>query len=76
MKEEDFNQDTTAANIKIVEKLEDGHVHGSTDGLSEATAANFKIQEAFYGDDDRANEIAPTYMNNNTPAIKINEDGD
>lgn len=70
-KQRQFDEEAVEANIALNDRLEDGHVHASTEGLSEAESANIKLQEAFY-DDSEKNDIAPTYMNNNTPAIKIN----
>ncbi|MGM0845796.1 MAG: hypothetical protein ACQEUT_12545 [Bacillota bacterium] len=41
----------------------------------EATRANMNIQEDFYRDKDNIQEeVVPTYVNNNAPAIRISGD--
>mgnify|MGYP005829407673 CR=1 FL=1 len=42
-------------------------------GALEASEANIKLQDAFYGDHDSLNNNAPIYVaGNNTPAINVN----
>ena len=36
------------------------------------TEANMAIQEEFYGENNKE-DVLPTYLSNNTPAIKINQ---
>ena len=40
--------------------------------VSFVTEANMAIQEEFYGKNNKE-DVLPTYLNNNTPAIKINQ---
>ena len=72
-KENLFDNEATAANMKLSEKMND-HTqipHGMDDGEKNfATEANLKIQEAFYNDNDQDN-VPPTYMTNETAAIKV-----
>ena len=42
---------------------------------SSTEEANIKLQEAFDGE-GKENNLPPTYINNNTPAIKITGDED
>ena len=72
-------QDTVHANNKINEILEDmpeNRTITNKQTLSETEYANIKINDQFYDQENAANNIAPTYIYNNTPAIKINEDSD
>lgn len=73
-KENIFDKETVEANLELNSILEDSDVQGSTNGLPESVAANIKIQEAFYSEDKKDRDIAPVYLYNNTPAIKINEE--
>ncbi|MBD8069163.1 hypothetical protein [Bacillus sp. PS06] len=63
-------EQTNEANIKLNQTLEDSAVHTNATSIE---STNEKLNHAFYEGDDRAEDIAPTYMYNNTPAIKINE---
>ncbi len=70
------DEKVTNANMKINDILEDGpsNLGASldTEQMSRAEEANHKINEGFNDDGARANDIPPTYLYNNTPAIKIN----
>ena len=73
VKENHFYNEATAANMKLSEKMKDNtHIpHGLSEGEeSSVTEANLKIQEAFYNENDQDN-VLPTYMTNETAAIKI-----
>lgn len=71
-----FSEETVKVNIELNKKLEDNKVMASTNGLTEAESANIKLQEAFYGKDEDHNPFPPTYIYNNTPAIKVTGDED
>ncbi|RFU60285.1 hypothetical protein [Bacillus sp. V59.32b] len=71
-----FSEESVKVNIELNKKLEDIKVRASTDGLSEAESANIKLQEAFYGNDEDPHTFPPTYIYNNTPAIKVTGDED
>ncbi|MFS0599339.1 hypothetical protein AB1L16_21805 [Peribacillus frigoritolerans] len=44
--------------------------------MPEAESTNIKIQDAFYGNNEDKQDLPPTYINNDTPAIKFNGDED
>ena len=72
-KENLFDNEAIAANMKLSEKMKDNtHIpHGLSEGEeSSVTEANLKIQEAFYNENDQ-DSVPPTYMTNETAAIKI-----
>lgn len=72
-KENLFDNEATAANMKLSEKMNDNTQisHGMGDGeKNSVTEANLKIQEAFYNENDQ-DDVLPTYMTNETAAIKI-----
>ncbi|MGJ7922343.1 hypothetical protein [Neobacillus sp. LXY-4] len=69
-----FDQEANEANIELNKILEDSDLHTSTNGLPKSVAANLKLQEAMNG--DKQEPFAPTYLYNNTPAIKINKETD
>ena len=73
-KENIFDKEAVEANLALNKILEDSEIQGSTNGLPESVGANLKIQEAFYSEDKKDWDIAPVYLYNNTPAIKINEE--
>jgi tyrosyl-tRNA synthetase len=76
-KNQTSKRETNEANIKLNQELVDNEVTSSFEGRPEAERANNALQEAFYHEkDDDINDLPPTYINNNTPAIKINEDAD
>ena len=73
MKENQFDNEATAANIKLSEKMKDNtHIpHGLSEGEeSSVIEANLKIQEAFYNENDQ-DDVPPTYVTNETAAIKV-----
>ncbi|MFC4320794.1 hypothetical protein [Litchfieldia salsa] len=62
---------TNEANIKLNKELEDTTVHTLSNDVEQT---NRKLNEEFYdGSEKAAENMAPTYLYNNTPAIKINE---
>jgi hypothetical protein len=72
-KEELFDAEANEANMKLNERMNDDSPipHGSpVEGESSTTEANLKIQEAFYGEHNQ-NDVVPTYVTNEAPAIKI-----
>jgi hypothetical protein len=72
-KENLIDHGTTAVNLKLSEKMNDNNriPHGLGEGAeSPATKANLKIQEAFYNENDLG-DSPPTYVTNETAAIKI-----
>ena len=74
MKKEDmFDMEAAEANLELNEKMNDDSQipHGKGEGeVSSITEANLDIQEAFYGKKNK-DEVLPTYINENTPAIKV-----
>ena len=73
VKENLFDNEATAANMKLSEKMKDNTriPHGMGEGEENSvTEANLKIQEAFYNENDQ-DDVLPTYMTNETAAIKI-----
>ncbi|QOR65546.1 hypothetical protein IM538_17290 [Cytobacillus suaedae] len=74
----DQANNTENANLKINQYLED-MPRPSQDTFSKTEEANLKINNQFYKDHDREvhpNDLPPTYIYNNTPAIQINNDND
>ncbi|CAH0347472.1 hypothetical protein [Bacillus sp. CECT 9360] len=69
-----FSEESVKVNIVLNKKLEDNKLRASTEGLSEAESANIKMQKAFYGNEKDHNTFPPTYIYNNTPAIKVTGD--
>ena len=72
-KEELFDMEAAEANLELNEKMNDsGQIsHGKgEEGASSTTEVNLEIQEAFYGKNKHDGAV-PTYINNNTAAIKI-----
>jgi hypothetical protein len=70
--ENQFDMGTNEANIKLNEKFNDHISIPHSLDLNNVNEYNMKIQEAFYENDNQNN--APTYLYNNTPAIKITGD--
>lgn len=74
MKKEEgiFDMEAAEANIELNEKMNENSQipHGKGEKASSTTEANLEIQDAFYGE-NKQDEGAPTYIYNNTPAIKI-----
>jgi hypothetical protein len=50
--EQESRNDTAEAEMKIIERLEDGKVHATTKGSTEETTANLELQAKFSEDDD------------------------
>lgn len=71
-KEGIFDIEAAEANIELNEKMNDNSQipHGKSGEASSTTEANFQIQEAFNSESNQ-DESLPTYIYNNTPAIKI-----
>ncbi|MEI4768073.1 hypothetical protein WAX74_00165 [Psychrobacillus sp. FJAT-51614] len=70
MKKDEFiNMETAEANIDLNEIMNEDNKITSKKGASSTTEANIAIQEEFY--DASHEEVLPTYIYNNTPAIKI-----
>lgn len=61
------------ANIELNKQLEDTEIHLSKESRKNASAANMEIQREFYGSDS-PDGLLPTYMQNDTPAIKVTGD--
>ncbi|WP_147535261.1 hypothetical protein [Bacillus marasmi] len=74
---EDMNknvQSTNEANDKINQILEDSQTPPlAEEGLSTEAMTNIKLNTAMNDNHINDSEQAPTYLYNNTPAIKINE---
>lgn len=70
-KEEYINPETAEANIQLNEKMNGDHQTSPKKKVRSATEANMAIQEEFYSKRNQE-DVLPTYINNNTPAIKIN----
>lgn len=70
-KDKEFSNETVEANIKINEQLEDGKVHASTRGSTEAESANLEMQDRFRGEKRQPAEgVSPAFVY--TPAIELN----
>lgn len=72
MKKEDlFDMEAAEANLELNEKMnEESQIPHGKGEVSSTIEANFEIQNAFYGEKNK-DEVLPTYMNNETPAIKV-----
>lgn len=68
-----MNDTTAETNIRLNEKLEDLTVDSQINSKTETEDANLKLQEAMNNCNEKQN-MAPTYLYNNTPAIKISGD--
>ncbi|MBT2687490.1 hypothetical protein J7I93_04760 [Bacillus sp. ISL-47] len=68
-----MDEKAAETNIKLNEKLEDQNIHSKMSSRTEAEDANLKLQEAMNNREEHQN-MAPTYLYNNTPAIKISGD--
>lgn len=74
-KDTNLANEAVEANIKINEQLEDGKVHASTKGRSEAESANLQMQDRFRGESEQPPEgVSPAFIYN--PAIKINPENE
>ena len=72
-KEELFDMEAAEANLELNEKMNDsGQISPGKgeEGASSTTEVNLEIQEAFYGKKNK-DDVLPTYMSENTPAIKV-----
>jgi hypothetical protein len=71
MKKDEFlNTEAAKANIDLNEIMNEDNKIIYKKGASSTTEANIAIQEDFYSE-NRHEEVLPTYINNETPAIKI-----
>ena len=70
-KEKLLNMDVNEANLKLNERMnaDNNSPNGKNEGSS-ITETNFKIEDAFYGENERE-DVVPTYVTNETAAIKI-----
>lgn len=68
-----MDEKAAETNIKLNEKLEDQNVHSKMSAKTETEDANLKLQEAMNNREEYQN-MAPTYLYNETPAIKITGD--
>ena len=76
-KENLFENEATTANMKLSEKMNDNTQipHGMGDGEENSvTETNLKIQEAFYNENNQ-DGAPPTYVTNETAAIKVTGNG-
>jgi hypothetical protein len=71
----EFNKEADEANIKLNNELDnDSRPYRSKSGKTNSiTETNLKIQNAFYHDSNDE-DVIPTYVTNETAAIKITED--
>ncbi|PLR79294.1 hypothetical protein CU633_00755 [Bacillus sp. V3-13] len=58
-------------NLKLNSRDTERRIHGSTEGMSEAEAANLKIQEEFYGEEHRSEYSILPYISGNPNPILI-----
>lgn len=63
---------TNEANIEMNKILEDNEVRENPKSNMSTSEANMKIQDDFYS--NKQSGIAPTYINNETAAIRISGD--
>lgn len=70
-KDELLNIEAAEANIRLNEKMNENNRVSRKRKVKSATEANMAIQEEFYGENNQE-DVLPTYIHNNTPAIKIN----
>ena len=70
-KDERLNTKAAEANIELNEKMNEDNGISHKRKVSSVTEANMAIQEEFYGKNNKE-DVLPTYLYNNTPAIKIN----
>ena len=70
-KDERLNTKAAKANIELNEKMNEDKGISHTRKVSSVTEANMAIQEEFSGKNNKEG-VLPTYLYNNTPAIKIN----
>jgi hypothetical protein len=65
---------TNEANIEMNKILEDSEVREVQNGKMSVSEANMKINDEFYS--NKQSGIAPTYINNETAAVRISGDDD
>jgi hypothetical protein len=70
-KDELLNIEAAEANIRLNEKMNENNRISRKRKDKSTTEANMAIQEEFYVENNQE-DILPTYIHNNTPAIKIN----
>jgi hypothetical protein len=70
-KDERLNTKAAEANIELNEKMNKDNGISHKRKVSSVTEANMAIQGEFYGKNNKE-DVLPTYLSNNTPAIKIN----
>lgn len=66
----DENMETAQANIELNEKMNEDNNIIHRKKVNSTEEANIAIQEEFYSD-KKHEDVLPTYINNETPAIKI-----
>lgn len=68
---ENETQNVNEVNIKLNERMDANSKspNGNNEGSS-VTETNFKLQDAFYGEKIQ-DDVVPTYVTNETAAIKI-----
>jgi hypothetical protein len=69
-KDELLKMEASKANIDLNEIMNDDNKIIYKKGASSPAEANIAIQEDFYSENNHE-EVLPTYINNETPAIKI-----
>jgi hypothetical protein len=65
---------TNEANIEMNKILEDSEVREVQNGKMSVSEANMKINDEFYS--NKQSGIAPTYINNETAAVRISGNDD
>jgi hypothetical protein len=65
---------TNEANIEMNKILEDSEVREIQNGKMSVSEANMKINDEFYS--NKQSGIAPTYINNETAAVRISGNDD
>ncbi|SFA71701.1 MULTISPECIES: hypothetical protein [unclassified Bacillus (in: firmicutes)] len=60
---------TEEANIELNTRLDDGRIHVERNSKMTTEEANMALQDEFYGKND--SPVAPTYINNETAAVKV-----
>ena len=74
MKNEESVKNVNEANIKLNERMNaDNNSPNRKEAGNTSTDTNLKIQDAFYGENNQE-EVIPTYVTNETAAIKITGD--
>ena len=69
--------DPTEVNMKLDKRFREEGIQGSVSSEeNEAVRANLKLEKLLHNDGNDGGEFTSLYMNNNTPAIKINKKSD